>query len=155
MTLSKKSKRCFGVVFLLIILSMFGYTQTGHYQSQELLGFVNILLISAVLLIKAVEWLTGYRITPEDRYTQSHPKVQNPVEQVVFSDTYMSVNDAKFPLSKVRKIALEVVGKEAYFSMPYNQISVGVIPSFRFDAKQLEAFKAHLTSHISHVSFIK
>ncbi|WP_134113986.1 hypothetical protein [Oceanimonas baumannii] len=53
----------------------------------------------------------------------------------------MKFSEVSVSIDKVQKIALEVVGEDCYFTLPYNQAEPGKSPSFVFPVGKLEEFK--------------
>ena len=83
-------------------------------------------------------------------------KIDEPQDYVTFKQGNMYIGDAVLPIANVRKVALERVEQDAYFSLPYNHVKSGDIPNMIFSANKIQAFEQYLKANLaSDVVFIK
>lgn len=80
--------------------------------------------------------------------------VDNPVNYIQFKQDNMLIGELTIPTAKIKKIGLENMEDEAYFSLPYNHIPKVGIPYFMFPQSQFNALKQHLSQNIEGVEFI-
>ena len=66
----------------------------------------------------------------------------------------MKFSEVSVSIDKVQKIALEVVGEDCYFTLPYNQTEPGESPGFVFPVGKLEEFKKYLLAGLGPVEII-
>lgn len=87
--------------------------------------------------------------------TKNDPlRIENPVEYVYFKKGNLIMGNIKIPIENIKKIALDSIGDDAYFSLPYNPITSVGAPSFLFPVEKINAFKNHLITNIREVEFI-
>ncbi|MEQ2354956.1 hypothetical protein [Pseudoalteromonas piscicida] len=120
---------------ILIYLAYIGATESS-FSILVISGLTNICLLPLILRKYAAL------------------KVKDPVEFVKFNEDILLMGELKIPTSKIKKVALDIVGDDAYFSLPYNQISPGEIPSFVFPAVNIATFKSYLMDNLSEIEFI-
>ncbi|GHG06357.1 hypothetical protein [Thalassotalea marina] len=138
-TISEKS------IFLLWLLSICSYLLFVFITDSKL-EMVWLLAISNIAIFPS---LFKRSKLPENR-------VVEPKNHVRFIKGDMYIGDAKVRVSEVRKVALETVEQDAYFSLPYNHVKLGEIPNMVFSADKAQEFKAYLKTHLSNdVVFIK
>ena len=90
------------------------------------------------------------------RSTLLENKIDDPLAYVSIAQDHMYIGNDKFKLTDIRKVALEAVGQDAYFSLPYNQIKPGQTPNMVFPANRVAEFEQYLRNHLTHdVVFIK
>ncbi|OOF10248.1 MULTISPECIES: hypothetical protein [unclassified Salinivibrio] len=81
-------------------------------------------------------------------------RVEDPISFVKFSDGKIEFSEVSIPVDNINKVALEIVEKDCYFSLPYNQIEPGKFPSFVFPSKKLEEFKNYIMAGLGPVEII-
>lgn len=82
-------------------------------------------------------------------------KIDDPLAHVSFKNGCMFIGEVNLKVSDIRKVALDAVGQDAYFSLPYNQVKPGQIPNMIFAAGKMTEFKQHLKKNLpSDVVFI-
>ncbi|MBN8430418.1 hypothetical protein JF535_06065 [Microbulbifer salipaludis] len=82
------------------------------------------------------------------------PRVEDPISFVKFSDGKLKFSDVSIPIDKINKIALEIVEKDCYFTLPYNQLEPGKFPTFVFPSRKFEDFKNHIMTGLGPVEII-
>ncbi len=116
------------------------------------LSCVWILDISFSLLV--LSGLTNLCLFPLIMRKNGALKIENPVEYVYFKKGNLIMGELKIPIDNIKKIALDSVGDDAYFSLPYNQIASVGVPSFVFPVEKINAFKSHLSANMQEVEFV-
>ena len=116
------------------------------------LSCVWILDISFNLLV--VSGLTNLCLFPLIMRKNGPLKIENPVEYVYFNKGNLLMGELKIPIVNIKKVALDSIGDDAYFSMPYNHIASVGVPSFVFPAEKIDIFKSHLIVNIQEVEFV-
>ncbi|EIE1275486.1 hypothetical protein RGL42_002694 [Vibrio parahaemolyticus] len=116
------------------------------------LSCVWILDISFNLLV--VSGLTNLCLFPLIMRKNGPLKIENPVEYVYFNKGNLLMGELKIPIVNIKKVALDSIGDDAYFSMPYNHIASVGVPSFVFPAEKIDIFKSHLIANIQEVEFV-
>ncbi|WKD51109.1 hypothetical protein [Microbulbifer spongiae] len=81
-------------------------------------------------------------------------KVSDPVGYVKFTNGKINFGENNISVIKIKKIALEAVENECYFSLPYNQTAPGKCPIFVFPLEKLTDFKKHLLTGLGEVEII-
>ncbi|WP_017218359.1 hypothetical protein [Pseudoalteromonas sp. NJ631] len=104
--------------------------------------------------ILVISGLTNICLLPLILRKHAPLTVKDPIEYVKFNEVVLLMGELKIPTSKIKKVALDVLGEDAYFSLPYNQISPGQIPSFVFPAVKIATFKSYLMDNLSEIEFI-
>ncbi len=81
--------------------------------------------------------------------------VKQPINHIQFNNNEMKVGDTCcIKVASIRKVALSHDDLYGYFSLPYNPISPGVVPSFIFPPEKFAEVKAFLQHELSDVEFI-
>lgn len=116
------------------------------------LSYVWLLDISFSLLV--LSGLTNLCLLPLIIRKSGALKIENPVEYVYFKKGNLIMGEVRIPIENIKKIALDSVDEDAYFSLPYNHIASVGVPSFMFPVEKIDAFKNHLRSNIQEVEFV-
>ncbi len=116
------------------------------------LSCVWILDISFNLLV--VSGITNLCLCPLIMRKNGPLKIENPIEYVDFNKGNLLMGELKIPIVNIKKVALDSIGDDAYFSMPYNHIASVGVPSFVFPAEKIDIFKSHLIANIQEVEFV-
>jgi len=74
--------------------------------------------------------------------------IQNPVSYILFDSINMTIGTTVLPVSSIRKVALDTVKNEGYFSLPLNHFSSGVVPEFIFPAAKVDELTIYLKLHL-------
>lgn len=105
----------------------------------------NILMISG---------LTNICLLPLIIRKNGPLQIDNPIEYIKFNKGNLLMGDLKIPISKIKKVAIDYVGEDAYFSLPYNHISPIGVPNFVFPVGQITSLKSYLNENIKGVEFV-
>ncbi len=116
------------------------------------LSCVWIFDISFSLLV--VSGLTNLCLFPLIIRKNGQLKIENPVEYVYFHKGNLLMGELKIPINNIKRVALDIVGDDAYFSLPYNHVAPVGVPSFVFPAEKINTFKSHLSANIQEVEFV-
>lgn len=81
--------------------------------------------------------------------------VSEPIEFVQFVNNEIRFGETTINIHKIRKVALEKVKQDCYFSLPYNPSKPGEVPGFVFPAGQMQRFEQHLRSGLENIEIIR
>jgi hypothetical protein len=109
----------------------------------------------SALSISVIITLTSICIFPLILRKNTLLRVKDPMDYVKFSEGSVIIGEIKISTPKIKKVALDIVEGDVYFSLPYNQISAGVTPSFIFPSSEVATFKRYLTDNLNEIEFVK
>lgn len=105
--------------------------------------------------IFVISFLTNICLLPIILRKNTARRVEDPIEYVNVCEDNLYVGDLKVPISNIKKVAIDSVGADGYFSLPYNHIAPVGVPNFSFPAQRIPAFKKYLIECIGDVEFVK
>lgn len=127
-------------------------------------ALVTLYIAYVVATDALFEWLTFSIITNtgllpllmiNHSEEQMNSKVDDAIAHFTVADDKVIIGDNQVPITKVKRVAIEVVDNYGYCSLPFNHMSPGVVPSFIFPKEQYEALKQHVASNLPNAQIIK
>ena len=105
-------------------------------------------------VILVISFLSNICILPILMQKNTQLSVDDAVEFVNFHAGNMCIGELKIPISRIKKVAIDSIGTDGFFSLPYNHIASLGVPNFTFPAENIPSFKQYLIENLRDVEFI-